>query len=141
MKKLSWRFNPPSFRRKKRRQRRKVNTVRSPKPAWNATVTKEAQCFDDSLRKKEIFLPGGRERTRQPRVKKKKKIVKKKKKNLTQNFRHRMRHMKRHEEENETFEEVEEKEEEIRSVSPEEAERLRERRRMELQLARKIQRR
>ena len=32
-------------------------------------------------------------------------------------------------------------EEEIRSVSPEEAERLRERRRMELQLARKIQRR
>ena len=59
MKKLSWRFNPPSFRRKKRRQRRKVNTVRSPKPAWNATVTKEAQCFDDSLRKKEIFLPGG----------------------------------------------------------------------------------
>ena len=32
-------------------------------------MTKEAQCFDDSLRKKEIFLPGGRERTRQPRVK------------------------------------------------------------------------
>ena len=140
MKKLSWRFNPPSFRRKKRRQRRKVNTVSSPKPAWDSTVTKE-QCFDDSLRKKEIFLPGGRERKRQ--VQKKKVVKKKKKKNLTQKFRHRMRHMRRHEEENESPEEVEEKEEEeeIRSVSPEEAERLRERRRMELQLARKIQRR
>ena len=92
MKKLNWRFNPPSFRRK-RRQRRKVKAVQSPlKPVWDTSKSK-GQCFDESLRKKEIFVPGGRERTVKQEKKRKGSKKKKKKKNLTQKFRHRMRHM------------------------------------------------